>query len=226
MDPESPSSPLSVETPMLSNFNTFGSQQPSVTKTFPDHDGSDGSPQRRSSFLDSEELDSFKRQLSSLISKKHSRSNYMKRRLSSVAKGLPSPPGYWSSHDALCDSKDSRDPSLVQEEDNFPPSPSSDRVFANSVIRQVLGTRTIHQTGKSEYLVHWAGYPRGQLSWVSQDIIEPIAEHQIMFFEYERRLLCYKGSRGEMFTRKDAPQCEEADEEGCVGCARCGRGCN
>ncbi|KAF5638951.1 uncharacterized protein FTJAE_5022 [Fusarium tjaetaba] len=198
MDPESPVSPLSVEAPPLSNFNTLDGQEPTATKTF-----SDLSP-------------SFKKCILA----------YVRDSQSSLASESPSPPGYWPSHYALCDGKDSQDPSLIQEEDNFPPSPSSDRVFTNSVIRQVLGTRTIHQIGKCEYLVHWAGYPRGQLSWVSRDIIQPIAEHQIMFFEYERRLLCYKGSRGEIFTRKDAPQFEEADEEGCVGCARCGRGCN
>ncbi|KAF5608669.1 hypothetical protein FPANT_429 [Fusarium pseudoanthophilum] len=184
MDPESPVSSLSVEAPLLSNFNTFDGQEPNATKTF-----SDLSP-------------SFKKCLLA----------YIRDSQSSLASEPPSSSGYWPIHDALCDGKDSPDPSLMQEEDNFPPSPSSDKVPNNSVIRQVLGTRTIHQTGKSEYLVHWAGYPRGQLSWVARDIIQPIAEHQIMFFEYERRLLCYKGSRGEMFTRKDAPQCEEADE--------------
>lgn len=165
---------------------------------------------------------------SSLCSDELSMSSASKRRLSSKVNGLPlsGTPGYQQTYDALHDGKDLRDPSIIQEQDKLSRSPSSDIALNNSVIREVLGTRKIYRTGKSEYLVHWAGYPRGQLSWVFQDMIRPIAEHQIMFFEYERRLSCYKGPRGKIFTRKDAPQCLEGDEEGCVGCARCGRGCN
>ncbi|KAF5665101.1 hypothetical protein FDENT_12674 [Fusarium denticulatum] len=58
------------------------------------------------------------------------------------------------------------------------------------------------------------------------DITRPIAEHQTMFFEYERCFSCYKGPPGGIFTRKDAPQCLEGDEGGCVGCARWGQECN
>ncbi|KAF9774722.1 hypothetical protein IL306_007238 [Fusarium sp. DS 682] len=218
---DSPISPLSEKSPQDSTFNSFDGQEATVVKTFSGNDGHHGSSNRRVSSLDSEELSGLaKRRLSSRTSKEiHA---YMEHRESPLINGFSSAPGYWPSYDALCYGKDPRDPSSIQKEGNFARSPSSDIVFNNSVIREALGTRKVYRTGESEYLVHWAGYPRGQLSWVSQDIIQPIAEHQIMFFGYERRLLCYKGPHGEIFTRKDAPQCEEGQEEGCVGCARCG----
>ncbi|KLO90084.1 uncharacterized protein FFB20_13587 [Fusarium fujikuroi] len=211
--PESPISPLSEKSLEFPTFDSLDYQARAAVKAyFEDHEGHHDSPKRRRSALGA------KRPLSA----------YLECRQPSVINGLPVPsaPSYWPSYDALCDGKDPRDPSFIQEQDKFPGSPSSDITFNNSVIRQVLGTRTIYRTGKCEYLVHWAGYPRGQLSWVFQDIIRPIAEHQIMFFEYERCLSCYKGPHGEIFTRKDAFQCSEGDEEDCVSCARCGRGCN
>ncbi|CVL07255.1 uncharacterized protein FMAN_15355 [Fusarium mangiferae] len=218
--PESPISPLSEQSHEFPTFDSFGYRARAAVKAYlEDHEGHHDSAKRRRSALGPEGLS---------LGAKRPLSAYLECRQPSVINGwpMPSAPGYWPSYDALCDGKDPRDPSFIQEQDKFPGSPSSDITFDNSVIRQVLGTRKIYRTGKCEYLVHWAGYPRGQLSWVLQDIIRPVAEHQFMFFEYERHLSCYKGPGGGIFTRKDAPQCEEGDEMGCVGCARCGRGCN
>ncbi|KAH7173086.1 hypothetical protein DER46DRAFT_697871 [Fusarium sp. MPI-SDFR-AT-0072] len=222
---DSPISPLSEKSPQLPTFNSLDDQKRTAIKAFLDHEGYPDSSNCRQSSLSSEESSLGPEGLS--LSAKRSLSAYLECRQPSIINGLPlsSTPGCWPSYNALCDGKDPLDSSFIQEDD-FLQSPSSDIVFNNSVIREVLGTRKIYRTGKSEYFVHWAGYPRGQRSWVFQDIVRPIAEHQIMFFEYERRLSCYKGPRGETFTRKDAPRCSEGDEEGCVGCARCGRGCN
>lgn len=225
--PESPISPLSEQSHEFPTFDSLDYRARAAVKAFlVDLEGHRDSPKRQQSALCSEESSLSPEGLS--LGAKRSLSAYPECRQPSVINGLPmsGTPGYWPSYDPLCDGKDPRDPSFIQEQDKFPRSPSSDIAFNNSVNREVLGTRKIYRTGKSEYLVHWAGYPRGQLSWVLQDIICPVAEHQIMFFEYERRLSWYKGPGGEIFTRKDALQCSEGDEEGCVGCARCGRGCN
>ncbi|KAH7224427.1 uncharacterized protein BKA55DRAFT_717204 [Fusarium redolens] len=182
---------------------------------------------------------------SQISSPDHQRDKHMpERRRSSIINGLPQTPGWWLSHTAPDEDKFPRAPSsrtslntmsTFQWAKTGTPSANSGNPYESlfhepreqaSVIRQVIGSRMVYRNDQSEYLVHRSDYPDHKFSWVSKDIIRSVAMNKVNEFNCQRRLPCYKGPRGEMFTRKNAPHCSPADEETCVGCAQCGRGCS
>lgn len=111
--PHSPISPLSEKSYQYPIFYNLDYQSRAAVRAYIDDEGHHDSPKRPRSALSPERLS---------LGAERSLSTYQKCRQPYVVNGLPMPgtPGYWPSYDALCDGKDPRDPSFIQEQDEFP----------------------------------------------------------------------------------------------------------
>ncbi|EWZ47000.1 uncharacterized protein FOBCDRAFT_268933 [Fusarium oxysporum Fo47] len=110
---------------------------------------------------------------------------------------------------------------------------SGSREYATGIGKRhvfcVLGYRVFYLPNggeREEYWIHWTRYSASEASWVEADFVRRAAPEMVRTFNSERRLSCYRGSLGEMFTTKTAPRCSEmAKGVSCNGCIRCGGGC-
>jgi hypothetical protein len=111
---------------------------------------------------------------------------------------------------------------------------SGSREYATGIGKRhvfcVLGYRVFYLPNggeREEYWIHWTGYRASKASWVEADFVRRSAPEMVRAFNSERRISCYRGSTGEMFTIKTAPRCSEmAKGVTCNGCMGCGGGCN
>ncbi|KAF4433100.1 hypothetical protein F53441_13794 [Fusarium austroafricanum] len=125
----------------------------------------------------------------------------MERRRSSVIHGLSMSPGCWPSHTAPDENQPSRAPpymddrrsslghSLFGQAENGTSRSETKNPYTDlyrqpqehaSVIREVMGYRTLFKGQRHEYLVHWAGYPYNQFSWVSKETVESVGLDQAL----------------------------------------------
>ncbi|KAF4960485.1 hypothetical protein FGADI_927 [Fusarium gaditjirri] len=93
---------------------------------------------------------------------------------------------------------------------------SGSREYATGIGKRhvfcVLGYQVFYLPNGGErehYWIHWTGYCASEASWVEADFVRRAAPEMVQAFNSERRLSCYRGSTGEMFTTKTAPPCSE-----------------